>query len=122
MKLIEIMFQNAPRLPGVPARDLTAIKIANPPGAMVGWRVALRGASVFFISPPGWKPSSGMPDTKECTIHEVPRLNCFLHWSGVPEDITNVAKYDATLGPEPETKLTTKEAAGGLLAQVPGIL
>lgn len=149
MKLVVITFKTAPNIPGVRAADLATIRLNNPGSQLLGWKVLLRGPSLFFVSPPGWKaPGRHTEGTDLQTIHEVPRINTFLYWEGTADEIANVTKYDSPpFGPEPEpvvapvvapvveakpskkmpgldtgTALDAPKTPGGLLAQVPGIL
>lgn len=132
MKLLEITFKTAPRIPGVRQADLSQVKLLSPPESLKGWRVSIRGAMVYFISPSGWK-APGRPETSHrMTIHEVPRINCFLWWEGDASDISDVQKgYDSRpFGPEPEPVVVSAEDSdlpapkktGGLLDGVPGIV
>lgn len=142
MKLLEITFKTAPRIPGVRQADLSQVRLKDPGSQLLGWKVLIRGASLFFVSPADWK-APGRENKGLSTIHEVPRLNCFLYWEGDVDDIANVTKYDSPpFGPEPVVKSSpetkppkktedvraplsdekVKAAVGGLLAQVPGIL
>ena len=66
----------------------------------------LRGTSLFLVSPNGWQPGRTVNqwNPKEPSlIFEVPRTNCFLHWSGEPEEVEEIAKKHFTsrpFGPE----------------------
>lgn len=57
MKLISIAFGTTPRLPGLRPADTGAIN-CDAPGAMRGWRLAIRGNHVYFLSPKGWQRSA----------------------------------------------------------------
>lgn len=57
MKLVSITFGTTPRLPGLRPSDTGHIPCDNP-GAMKGWKLAIRGNHVYFISPKGWQRSS----------------------------------------------------------------
>lgn len=147
MKLVVITFKTAPNIPGVRAADLATIRLNNPGSQLLGWKVLLRGPSLFFVSPPGWKaPGRHTEGTDLQTIHEVPRINTFLYWEGTTDEIASVTKYDSPpFGPETEpvvapvieakpskktpvtvspedSALPAPKTPGGLLAQVPGIL
>jgi hypothetical protein len=130
VKLLEITFKTAPRIPGVRQSDLSQIRLTQPPEQLKGWRVSIRGATVFFISPPNWK-APGRPEVGKSTIHEVPRMNCFFWWEGDASDLVDVHKgYDSQpFGPEfvpaadaDENGAKTSKKTGGLLDQVPGIV
>lgn len=54
MKLISITFGTTPRLPGLRPVETGHIECDNPSAALAGWRFAIRGTQVHFISPPGW--------------------------------------------------------------------
>ncbi len=93
LKLDSITFDHAPRIPGVRAGDMIQIICEQPTGPLVGWRVILRGNSVFFASPKGWRPGvqphDFAPDGPQL-MHEVPRAHVFMHWSGDAADIDAV--------------------------------
>lgn len=106
MKLISITFQNAPRIPGIRPGDMSTINCDRPDGAMRGWRVAIRGGTIFFISPYGWVNGQSFMQwdrTKPQVIHEVPRSECYLQWSGDVGEIESVlkTKYDSEPFGEP---------------------
>ncbi len=105
MKLNSITFMQTPRIPGLRPGELNEMTLENPPEALRGWRLEIRGASVFLISPPGWTrntpcKASDMADydarygksTAPSTIHEVPRMNCFLHWAGNAGEVEKIGK------------------------------
>lgn len=126
MKLAKIHFRETPKLPGVRPGAMTEFNCFNPPQSMIGWRAQIRGATVYFISPPGFRSglNPGDRDPKgPCEIHEVPRVQCYLQWEGQPEDMTTVAKFDTPpFGPEtPKAEApapTEEKKTGGLLDQV----
>jgi hypothetical protein len=101
MKLVSITFETAPRIPGIRPGDMVTIKCDQPEGAMRGWSVSIRGASVFFISPPGWKQGethSQWDKRKNPVMHEVPRSGCYFQWDGVRDEIDafmKSGKYDS---------------------------
>lgn len=106
--LVTITFTEAPRLPGVRAGDMTSIECDKPHESLKHWRIAVRGASVFFISPPGWKQGKKSHEwdaNGRSTIHEVPRTLCVFQWHGSPDAIETLikGKYDSPMfgGPIP---------------------
>ena len=85
MKLVSICFAQAPRIPGLRPSAFSSIECDNPHEQLKHWRVSLRGPAVFLISPPGWMTGrrSHEWDPKGArVIHEIPRANCYLQWSG----------------------------------------
>ena len=54
MKLISISWSSTPRMPGLRSSDVQRIDCDKPTAALEGWRVAIRGSQIYFISPPGW--------------------------------------------------------------------
>lgn len=106
MKLVSITFQNAPRIPGIRPGDMSTINCDRPDGAMRGWRVAIRGGTIFFISPRGWVNGQSFmqwDQKKPRIIHEVPRSECYLQWSGDESEVEPVLKnkYDSEVFGEP---------------------
>lgn len=94
LKLQALTFGTTPRLPGVRASDMVTIECDNPKEWLKDWRVIIRGATVFFVSPPGWingRPKRDWRGTAT-TVYEVPRSDVNLHWTGDPEDIETMLK------------------------------
>ena len=125
MKLIEITFVSTPRIPSLRASDMQVISCYNPNQALLGWRVSIRGATVYLISPPGWRNGQHRADERDtngpCIMHEIPRMNCFFQWSGSPKELVDVAKqFDSpAFGPElVEEMVASEPEAKGLLSQV----
>lgn len=123
MKLTQIMFDRTPKMPGVRAGDLSTLDCANP-GSLKDWRVVLRGQSVFFVSPPGWKANENRITTRDpkgpVTVYEVPRTDVFFQWEAADEaDIEAVlkgGKYESEpLGFKPPVLNADKP----ILAQIP---
>lgn len=54
MKLISITFGTVPRLPGLRPSDTGRIELDKPGVALDGWRAAIRGSQIYFLSPAGW--------------------------------------------------------------------
>ena len=125
IKLVSITFTNTPRLPGLRAGDMSTIQCERPDGSMRGWRVAIRGASVFFISPAGFVPGvSPMAWDKNKTpiVHEIPRSSCYFQWAG-PQgsadfDAIVKNKYDSEPFGEPFEAPPEPEAPKGFLSQL----
>lgn len=124
MKLVSITFASSPRLPGIRPGDMATITCDRPDGAMRGWRVSIRGASVFFISPAGFdreKSPLAWDKSKLPIVHEIPRANCYLQWSGpsTSADFDSLAKnkYDSEPFGQP-FELPVEEAPKSILAQL----
>ncbi len=123
MKLVSITFANSPRLPGIRPGDMATITCDRPDGAMRGWRVAIRGASVFFVSPPGWesgKSSLTWDKAKPPIVHEVPRANCYFQWSGpsTSADFDSLVKGKYDSEPFGQPFEAPEEAPKSILAQL----
>lgn len=61
--------------------NLNVVDATNPPPALVGWSILVRGAAVFFVSPRGWTqgaPGNGKGDAR---IIEIPRSDVMLVWA-----------------------------------------
>jgi hypothetical protein len=122
MKLINITFGSIPRLPGLRPTDLGKIDCDKPGEALKGWRLFLRGASAFFVSPPGWvaDQSEKRRDPKgPRTVYEMPRTEVLLHWHASEDELENVFKNNKWESPpfgwQPTPIVTDKP----LLEQVP---
>lgn len=122
MKLAGLSFNAIPRMPGMRPGDLATINCDSPGDALKGWRVALRGQQVFFISPPGWdrdrdRTKVRVPNSV-VTVFEVPRAEVTFQWLGEAaevEAILKAGKYDSEpFGPPPA--LASDKP---LLAQIP---
>ena len=106
LRLNSITFNHAPQIPGIRQGDLVTIKCHEPANAMKGWRAILRGPALLLISPPGWMPGRPPHDWDPkgaCTMHEVARSNCYLHWSGTEVDSEEILKgkfVSPPFGPE----------------------
>lgn len=100
MKIKSITFDRSPRIPGLRAGDLVTVECDNP-GALVDWRIVLRGPTLFLISPPGWctKPRSQWDAKGPIVIAQMPLEHCSIQWFAEGEaDIEAVLKggrYDA---------------------------
>lgn len=97
MKLHKITFARIPALPGIRAGDLSTLDLDNPAAPLRGWRLALRGPSVFLISPPGWNPSNQTtPQSRNpngpVIVHQIPAAEVFFHWEGSAADIDTMLK------------------------------
>lgn len=94
LKLQALTFGNVPRFPGLRASDLITIECDKPQEAMKDWRIIIRGATVFFVSPPGWTPGKTKREWKgdTVTVYEVPRADVNLQWGGSPDDIEQMLK------------------------------
>jgi len=97
MKLNKITFARIPALPGIRAGDLSSLDLDNPAAPLRGWRLALRGPSVFLISPPGWTtatqttPQNRNPNGP-VVVHQIPAAEVFFHWEGPAADIDALLK------------------------------
>lgn len=95
LKLEKITFIKICAIPGIRAGDLSELRCDNPAEVWRGWRVALRGASVILISPRGWMPGRRPAEwdpADPAVIHEVPRSNCIMHWTGLDQDVEDIVK------------------------------
>lgn len=124
VKLVSITFENAPRIPGVRAGDMTVVLCDTPATPLFGWRALLRGTSLFFVSPRGWLPgrhSHEWDETAPSVIHEVPRVHVFLQWSGDLADVDTIlakGKFETPpFGPPPAARPII-EPGKGILAQL----
>ena len=127
MKLKEITFREAPRLPGIRPGAISSLECFNPHPSLVGWRALLRGASIFFVSPSGYRVGVNPNEWDKkgpIIIHEVPRSQCYLAWVGSPDEIAGVQKFDTppygpeAVGEEKSAVPATDKKPGGLLDQV----
>lgn len=103
MKLVAITFEGVSRIPGMRVGAMSEFKLDEPHEMSKHWTVSIRGASVLFISPPGWvkgRPWHEWDPNGARVVHEVPRTQCMLHWSGVP-DVEAFAKSAAKYDSEP---------------------
>lgn len=123
--LLTVTFTETPRLPGVRAGEMSSIELDKPHEALKHWRLAVRGASVFLISPRGWrqgKKRHEWDDNGANIVHEIPRALCVFQWSGSPDliDIVAKGKYDSPpfggplpdrekLAPPPEPEIDPKD-------------
>ncbi len=95
IKLQSITFENAPKLPGLRPGEMTTLKLEEPNDNLVGWRAILRGSVLFLVSPAGYKiggKASERDASGPCTIHEVPRSNCYFTWVGAVDDLAGMLK------------------------------
>lgn len=101
MKIKSITFDRSPRIPGLRAGDLVTVECENPPEALKDWRVVLRGAMIYLISPPGWcgKPRSQWDKNGPVTVAEVPRDHCCVQWTAESNDdieaVMKGSRFDA---------------------------
>lgn len=123
MKLRKIVFNRAPsRIPSLRAGDLTELDLDNPPQALHGWRISVRGQSVFLISPNGWDWSNSTNvanrDPKgPAVVIEVPRAETFMFWGEV-DDIEAMFKNTRYDGPVLAQKVVIT-GDGPILANIP---
>jgi hypothetical protein len=100
-----VTFDRAPtKLPGVRGGDLTTLDLDQPAAALFGWRVMLRGASFFMVSPPGWNHSNATSpmrrdDKGPATVLEFPRSNIFIQWEATAEELEACMKMTRWDGP-----------------------
>lgn len=107
MKLISIVVRDT--LPHL--GTLGHIACDRPPGNLRGWRVCVRGPSVFLVSPPGWTHGDSLATRKTdgpCRAFEVPRTSCTLIWEGEGLEVT---KYDSPPMMTPEERAAEVELA-----------
>lgn len=95
-KLISITFLPLPMFHG---RSLTLVRCQAPEPSLLGWRLSLRGPTVWLISPPGWvygKPREALAQKGSRTAYSVPTASCILRWEiGAMEDVDKLSKYDS---------------------------
>ncbi len=118
LKLKSVTFSVAPRIPGVRPGALSTIDCDNPHSQLIDWQISVRGQSIFFISPPGWVTNDRLErDPKgPVQIHEVPRADATLSWTGDIADIENAlksVKFDTgpMRTPAPEATVPAAQAA-----------
>ncbi len=95
-KLLSITFKATPRMPGVRASELSTIKTDAPGDSLRGWKVAIRGQQVFFISQPGWHRDQNDRTKRDpngpVTVFETPRAEVYFEWQGSAEEIETMMK------------------------------
>ena len=105
MKLASLAFNAIPRMPGMRPGDIATIDCAKP-GAFTGWRVAIRGQQVFFISPTGWDKDANKRAGSRVTIFETSRAEVTFQWVGSVDEVEAIlkgGKFDSEpFGPPPE--------------------
>lgn len=84
MKLISITWSSTPRLPGLRPSDTGRIECDRPEGPLKDWRVAIRGAQLYFISPNGWNRDQSVksraPDAPRTVFGPIPANEVYLEW------------------------------------------
>ncbi len=122
LKLVSLTFDDAPRIPGVRPGAMIKIECDKPHVSLTGWRIILRGASLFFVSPRGWRPGLQPHEwntESASAIHEIPRMHCFLEWEGDQADIDAViAKGKYETPPFGSATTVAPVAKGGILSQL----
>ena len=85
MRLLSITWSSTPRLPGLRPSDLGKIDCDKPGTALEGWRVSVRNAQIFFISPPGWNRDQSIRIRDACAprtvFGPVPLADVYLEWN-----------------------------------------
>jgi len=126
LKLSGITFDRVARIPGIRAGDLTTLRLDDyNNGPLLGWRVIVRKGAIVFVSPPGWTSATATEPTRRnllgpCEIHEVPRADVFLHWTGDEEAIAQVANGGVVYESKPlGWKPAPVESDKPILAQIP---
>lgn len=64
---------------------------------LAGWRVLVRGTSVFFVTPRGWRNGVDKSQWKEKDpprSFQMPRASLTLHWEGEVEGLDKVDRAD----------------------------
>jgi hypothetical protein len=106
MKLLSF---TAPHLPVL--GSLSNVQCASPPSNLKGWRVSIRGAALFLLSPPGWSPGAQFvtfdPSGPRRTFGPLPMAQCICHWDG--DNIEACAKYDGEPMGVPAAVLSDEE-------------
>lgn len=117
-KLLSITFKATPRMPGVRASDLATIDVAKPGDALKGWKVAIRGQQVFFMSPAGWTRDQNEKKRDPhgpATVFEIPRAEVYFEWQGSAEEFEALYKggkwESPPFGPPPRPPEERPEAA-----------
>lgn len=99
IRLVRFKIDHTP-LPAGPNIS-SSIECDAPPGQLVGWSLAIRGAAVFLVGPPGWTPAratshiSGLDKSGPRPIFEIPRTHCTFYWeSSDPSLIEKLQRFD----------------------------
>lgn len=94
MRLIAIQLPSLPAGLGSPGN----VRVDDPPHVLRGWKISVRGAAVFLISPAGWrKPGDvlvNLDPKGERRVFEIPRSDCVLQWEG-DGAVDGLTKYDS---------------------------
>lgn len=100
MKLIAFVPFHPLPIPGKTAHAGMLIR----PGvdSFKGWTLSVRGPSVFFVSPAGWRPGAASSGP-ERAVFEIPRSHCHLQWEFEAEDgFDGVTKFDQARASSPQ--------------------
>ena len=89
-------------------RNVTDAAVDKPEPYLRGWRLSIRGASVFLISPPGWSNAHASTPSEwkgsASAIYEIPRSQCHFQWSGDAAEIGKLQTYDSEPFDTPENR------------------
>lgn len=97
MKLVSITWSSTPRLPGLRPSDTGRIECDKPGTALEGWRVAIRGTQMFFVSPAGWNRDQSIksrdPQGTRTVFGPIPTGDVYLEWCAESEaDVDKLLK------------------------------
>lgn len=83
---------------GPPFHSMGLVDCANPPANIEGWSVAIRGAAVFFVSPPGWQQGRSIRELTGrgplTVIGPIPLQHVTLVWEGDPQGVDKLQRVD----------------------------
>lgn len=84
MKLVSIAWSSTPRIPGLRPSEAGRIECDKPGTALEGWRVTVRGAQIFFVSPAGWSRDQNIrtrdPLGPRTVFGPIPVAEIYLEW------------------------------------------
>jgi hypothetical protein len=112
-RLAAFKVMTGPTGEGPPFHSMGQCRVDEPNEHMIGWSIAVRGAAVFFVSPPGWTQSKQTRDpngTGERRILEFDRREVKFVWVG--QDASAVDKLQRMdVGPMTRKALPSDERA-----------
>ncbi len=134
MKLKAIQFDRPPTFQGLPLRGDRSLECDSPHDLLRGFRLVVRGPSLFLVSPPGWRSGAGGAKLVDGMFQigddpraprvafETPRANAHLMWTFEPgeepaamiSDFAKKASYESE--PFDKPKISDQNS---LLAQIP---
>jgi hypothetical protein len=112
-RLAAFKVMTGPTGEGPPLHSMGQCRVDEPNEHMIGWSIAVRGAAVFFVSPPGWTQSRPTKDPNgigERRILEFDRREVKFVWVG--QDASAVDKLQRfDVGPMTRKALPSDERA-----------